>query len=276
MQSTGRLLHNSEDQFRLETPQQNKTQGIGRSFHNLWTIFKAEFNLYFISPIVYFVGAVWLFFFGVFFAGPLPYFNRGEGEPTMSYTLGTMAFLVMFIVPALTMRLISEEIRQGTHELLFTMPVRDWEIVVGKWLSAWGVMTVFTLISFIYPLLLIWRGSPQLSIIITGYLSFWLWSGTVAAIGVLASALTQYQLVAFIVGEGAALFFFLADNVSSFGLINNQTVNEILSTLAMSTHQTSMLQRGLIDPVDIAYFVGGMAIFLFLATQLLGTRRWRA
>lgn len=250
-------------------------QGIGRSFHNLWTIFRAEFRLYFISPIVYFVGAVWLFFFGVFFAGAMPYFNDGSIDLTMSYTLGTMAFLVMFMVPALTMRLIAEEIRQGTHELLFTTPVRDWEIVVGKWLAAWGVMTVFMLISFFYPLLMIWRGTPEIGSMISAYLSFWLWNGAVTAIGVLASALTQYQLVAFIVAEGAALFLFLADRAAG-GLINNPTVTEILSAITLSSHQENMMSRGLLDPVDFAYFFGVMAIFLFLATQILSTRRWRA
>lgn len=250
-------------------------QSVGRSFHNLWTIFRTEFNLYFISPIVYFVGAVWLFFFGVFFVPALSAFNQGQAEPTMSYTLNTMAFLVMFIMPALTMRLVSEEIRQGTHELLFTMPVHDWEIIVGKWLAVWGVMTVFMLVSLVYPLLLFWRGSPEPGIVVTGYLCYWLWNGAVAAIGVLASALTQYQLVAFIVGEGIALFLFLANSFSS-SLINNSTVNEILSALTLGSHQENMLSRGLIDPVDLMYFVGVMAIFLFLATQLLGTRRWRA
>ena len=251
-------------------------QNIGRSFHNVWTIFRTEFMLYFVSPIVYFVGAVWLFFFGFFFSWMLYFLNQGSGAPTISPTLGTMSFLGMFIVPALTMRLVSEEIRQGTYELLFTMPVHDWEVVVGKWLAAWGVMTVFMLVSVIYPLLLVLRGSPDVGLMVAGYLSFWLWNGTMAAVGVLASSLTQYQLVAFIVSEGAALFFFLLDNLSRIGLITNQTVVEILSVLALSSHQDNMLNEGLVALVDVAYFVCLMAIFLFLATQMLGTRRWRA
>ncbi|MBN1309770.1 MAG: ABC transporter permease subunit [Anaerolineae bacterium] len=248
---------------------------VGRSFHNLWTVFRVEFTLFFVSPIVYFVGGVWLLFFGVFFLISLAAFNQGY-EPTMAYMLNTMAFLVMFIVPALTMRLVAEEVRQGTHELLLTAPVRDWEVIVGKWLAVWGVMTVFILVSFVYPLFLILRGNPDLGLMASGYLVFWLWNGAVLAVGVLASSLTQYQLVAFIVGEGISLLLFLANALSSSSLIKSELVNNVLSALTLSSHQTSMLDRGLIDPVDITYFVGLMAVFLFLATQMLGTRRWRA
>ncbi len=256
-------------------------EGVGRSLHTLWTIFKHEFGLYWISPIAYLVGAAWLFLSGFFFSRSLGAFNSGGfgfgggPEPSMIYTLAPMAFLIMFMAPALTMRLVSDEIRSGTHELLLTSPVRDWEIIVGKWLGVWGVFTVFILITLLYPLLLAWRGSPDQGMMITGYLGYWLWAGAVLAIGVLASALTQYQLVAFMIGEAIALALFLADGAAS--LITQPTVGEILSELTLSAHyQRTLLSRGLIDPVDIAYFVGLMAISLFLATQVLSMRRWRA
>jgi ABC-2 type transport system permease protein len=122
---------------------------------------------------------------------------------------------------------------------------------------------------------LVWRGSPDGALIFTGYLGYWLWAGTILAIGVLTSAVTQYQLVAFMIGEGIALFLFLAGTVGS--LVNNTFVSTVLTQLTVTQHyQNSMLDRGLISAVDIAYFVGLSAIALFLATQTLNMRRWRA
>lgn len=256
-------------------------QGISRSLHTLWTIFKHEFGLYWISPIAYLVGAAWLFLGGFFFSRALGAFNGGGFgfgggiEPSMSYTLAPMAFLLMFLAPALTMRLVADEIRSGTHELLLTSPVRDWEVIVGKWLCVWGVFSVFIVITLLYPFILAWRGSPDQGTMITGYLGFWLWAGAVLAIGVLASALTQYQLIAFMIGEGIALVLFLADGASS--LITQPTIGTILSEITLTSHfHRTMLERGLIDPVDLAYFIGLMALSLFLATQTLSMRRWRA
>ncbi|HEC23694.1 MAG TPA: hypothetical protein ENI95_12350 [Chloroflexi bacterium] len=250
-------------------------KSVTRSLFALWVIFKHEFSLYFISPIVYFIGAAWLFFAGLFFSLSFTNFNTGLGEPSMISTLSPLAFLMIFIAPALTMRLLAEEIRTGTHELLFTAPVRDWEIVVGKWLGAWGVVTIFILLTLPYSFLLVWRGSPDQGMILTGYLGLWLLSGAVLGVGVFASSLTQYQLVAFMVSMAILIFLWVSDAVVS--LINNPLVGDILRELTITSHyHQTMLTRGLIDPVDVAYFVALMAVSLFLATQTLGTRRWRA
>lgn len=252
---------------------------IGRSLHNLWTIFKHEFSLYFISPIIYFVGAVWLGFAGLFFMNSLLQFNSGYYEPSMSGTLYPMSFLMMFFAPAFTMRLLAEEVHSGTHELLFTAPIRDWEVVVGKWLGVWSVITILILITLLFPALLLWRGSPDPGLIASGYLGFWLWCGAILAIGVLTSSLTQYQLVALLVGEGIGLLLFLMNIVTGLlgGLISGSFWSDVLGQLTLTTHlQSTMLSRGLVDPVDVVYFLGMMAISLFLATQILSARRWRA
>ena len=252
-----------------------------RSIRTVFTIAGQEFNLYWQSPIAYVVGAAWLLVSGLFFSITLSQLNQGGGqlgfapEPDLVGVLESMAFLLMFISPALTMRLVSDEIRSGTHELLMTAPVRDWEVIVGKWLGAWGVFTVFILIMLVYPFILVWRGSPEQGQLITGYLGLWLWTGTITAIGVLASSITQYQLVAFMIGEAVALGLFLANAAGN--LIRQPLINEILNELTFREHlYTSLIERALIDPVDIAYFVGLIAISLFLATQILSMRRWRA
>jgi ABC-2 type transport system permease protein len=238
-------------------------------------IFKHEFSLFFISPIVYFIGAGWLFFAGLFFSFSMNNFNSGLSEPTMTAILGSMAFLLIFIAPAMTMRMISEELRTGTHELLFTSPVRDWEIVVGKWLGAWGVLTIFILLTVPYPLILIWRGTPDTGLMLAGYLGIWLLAGAVLAIGILTSALTQYQLVAFMLGMAVLIALWLADAFVS--LVSGVVASDVLTEITLQSHyHQTMLSRGLVDPLDIGYFVGVIILSLFIATQVLGTRRWRA
>lgn len=249
-------------------------QGISRSFFALWTITKNEIRLFFLSPIVYLIGGVWLLLAGIFYSISLSGFNQGFGEPTIEPMLQPMIFLMLFVAPALTMRLVADETRSGTHELLLTAPIQDWEVIVGKWLAIWLVFTVFILITGLYPLVLIVRGSPQIGLILTGYLGMWLVSAATFAIGVFASSLTQYQPVAFMIGMGALVFLWLSDAVAQ--LVTGNFVLEILGQLSIPTHFRNLVSRGLIDPVDIAYFVGITTIALFLATQVLSTRRWRA
>jgi len=246
---------------------------VKRSFNIVWLIFKHEFNLYFFSPYVYLIGAVWLFFAGVFFWFSLNGFNQGA-EPSMAAMQQSMVFLMIFVAPALTMRLISDELRAGTHELLFTSPLKDWEIVVGKWLAVWAVYTVYVLITLPMPIILLTRGNPDPGLIASGYLGMWLIGGATLAIGVFGSSITQHQAVAFMVTMGILVAMWISGNIS--GLFNSQFVAEVLDQVSLVTHYGSLVNRALINPVDIAFFIGIIAIFLFLATQSLSTRRWSA
>jgi ABC-2 type transport system permease protein len=253
-------------------------ESVGRSLRNMWIIAKQEFSLFFSSPLVYFLGAGWLFFAGLFFIPWLGLFNQGY-ELSVNGMLQTLAFLAIFMAPALTMRMVSEEIRTGTHELLFTSPVRDWEIITGKWLGAWGVMIAFTLLTLVYPLYLFTLGSPDPGQIISAYIGFLLLWGMVLALGMLTSSLTQYQLVSFIIGFVTLIVLWVAGSFVNavYTLIPSQILQTVMQEVTIQAHlHDTMLGRGIIRPVDIAYFVGLIAIFLFLATQVLGSRRWRA
>lgn len=245
---------------------------IGRSARSIWVIFKQELSIFFVSPIVYLIGAIWLFFAGVFFSLSLNRVNSGFAEPAMADTLAPMFFLTLFIAPALTMRLISEEVRTGTHELLLTAPVRDWEIVFSKWLATLAVFLVFMLVTAAFPYIMIVRGNPEIPRILSGYLGLFLLAASALAIGIFASALTQYQLVSFMVGMGLLLTFWLADLGSQ--LITSAGELNVFRELSIIYHYQNLVQRALINPLDIAYFVGLVFIFLFLATQVLSTRRW--
>jgi ABC-2 type transport system permease protein len=249
-------------------------QEIGRSLRTLWIIFRQEFIMYFVSPIVYLIGAIWLFLAGGFFSLSLNWINQGFGEPSLMGMFSPMVFLMIFIAPALTMRVIAEELRAGTHELLFTAPIRDWEIVVGKWLAVWAVFSIFVLLTVAYPFILVSRGNPDQGMMLTGYLGLWLMGGATLAVGVFASSLTQYQLVSFMITMGILVFLQVSSAITQ--AFTNPTVAEILRQLSLSGHYQNLTGRALIDPVDIAYFVGMILIFLFLATQSLSMRRWNA
>lgn len=254
--------------------------GFTRSLHTLWTVFKHEFTLYWISPIAYLVGAALLFFAGLFFSYHVDQLQMGGGffggaEPSMINTLGVMASLTTFLSPALTMRLVADEVRSGTHELLLTAPVRDWEVITGKWLAAWAVYTVFILLTLPQAFLLAARGTPDQGLMIAGYLGLWLWSGAILAIGVFASAMTQYQLIAFFIGEFVALLLLVANVISQ--IVTQPVIGEIVNELTVASHfHDTMLRQGIIRPVDLGYFIGLIAICLFLATQTITMRRWRA
>ncbi len=246
-------------------------EGVQRSLNAIWVVAKQEFNLFVISPIVYFVSAIWLFLFALFF--PIVEINLGNTPPSVRAPLDTMIFLLVFLAPAFTMRSISEELRSGTHELLVTAPIQEWEIVLGKWV---GIMLVFLAFIFVpvlvYPIILIWRGNPDIALIITGYLSLLLSAGATLAIGLLASALTQYQIVAYLISVVTMIVMLIAEGLGN-RLINNEFIAEILREITLTGHYRSLLQRTLIDPLDIAYFIGIIAICLFVASQLLTSRR---
>jgi ABC-2 type transport system permease protein len=255
---------------------------------NLWTVFKHEFALYFISPIFYLVGGVYLFFAGLFFTALLVSFNQGLffEEPALGGVLQTMVFLTMFFASAITMRVIADENRQGTMELLLTAPVRDWEIVVGKFLAAWAVVSVLIIIMLVYPFILTARSNADQGVMMSGYLGLWLLSGMMMGVGVLASSLTQYQLLAFFISLVTLLIqwvaWFLADlveqlfaGVQATGVTVAGIVSQVLDHLTTPEHYSRML-TGLINWSDIAYFVGLTALCLFLATQRLQMRRWSA
>jgi len=245
---------------------------IGRSARAIWLIFKHEFNLYFFSPYVYLIGGVWLFFAGLFYSFSLAGFSQGGGVPSMGPVWQSMVFLMIFVGPALTMRLVADELRAGTHELLFTAPLHDWEIIFGKWLAVWAVYTVYMLITLPMPFILLMRGNPDPGLIYSGYLGAWLFGGASLAVGVFGSSLTQHQAVAFMVTMGLLVLLWVSGNIS--GLFGSTFVANILQEISLVTHYQGMVQRAVIDPQDLAFYIGAIAIFLFLATQTLSTRKW--
>lgn len=240
---------------------------------NIFVIAKRELGSYFVSPIAYVVIAVYLVIAGfIFFLNVVIGMAQAGAPVSLENQFGTMAFLWLIFAPPLTMRLLAEEQRMGTLELLLTSPVRDWEVVVGKFLASLGVLLLTIVIAVVYGLMLMAYGNPDPGPMAAGYLGLLLSGGALLAIGVMASAMTQNQVVAAVLAFVANLVLWIISAVSQ--VASSLTTSQVLNQLGFFEH-TLNFWRGVIDTNDIVYFVSLMALALFIATRILEARRWR-
>lgn len=241
-----------------------------------WVIMKRELGAYLGSPFAYIVTALFLvlmglfFFYGVFYQEiGWPFFLRKVAGVDNLFNAGLLLFL--FLLPALTMRLFAEERRSGTLELLTTLPVRDIEIVLGKYFASLAYLLFMLLLTLPIPLYVATLGKLDWGAVGAGYLGLALSGAAYLAIGLFASSLTGHQVLAFVAGFFIAVPFYVLNKVSFlFGL----GLGNVLDFLSFRTHFDG-IARGVIDTGDILFFVGFSAIFVFLGHRLLGGRRWR-
>ena len=246
---------------------------------NIWTIAKREYNHYFISPLAYVVAFIILLPLGIYFAVIVFATSQqafsGAPPPDISPITWLFCFLLVFTTPVLTMRLISDEARMGTLELLLTAPIRDFELVVGKWLSAFLFILTILAITLIFPIILHFMlVSPGIDqkLFLSAYLGVILVAGAFLALGVGISAIFTNQFAAFFVTFG--LFFFLWFLVSlPANLLPNG--GEALNYLNMSSHFNEGFNAGNINLSDIVYYISLIALGLFVGTTAIEVRRWR-
>jgi ABC-2 type transport system permease protein len=196
------------------------------------------------------------------------------GSPDLTQTLGVFVTLLLFFTPALTMRLVAEEQRTGTIELLLTAPVREWEMVLGKWLAAVAFVLVLIALTLIYAVILSRITTPGLDLgsLAAVYLGLVLLVGALMAIGLFISTLFSNQIAAFFAIFGAFLVLWLIDLP-----VQNATgtAAEVVKFLAVPTHIYDNFFSGVVDLSDVVYFVSIMVLFLFLAARSVESRRWR-
>jgi ABC-2 type transport system permease protein len=249
---------------------------------NIWTVARRELGAIFVQPIAYVVAVFITLFTGYLFAGQLTDFVLRAAEssqfgpvspPTADQILLTFNFVMIFFAPAFSMRLVSEELKSGTMELLMTLPVRDGQVVLGKWLAALLFYLSIVALTLVYPLVLVRFGNPDLGPIVSAYLGVLLWGGTLLAIGVLASALTEDQISAFMIAVGINLLLYLM-SIPADLVTTDPRITTIFTELSLRDHQTGFMS-GLITAKDVLYFVCVSAVFLFAAARVLESRRWR-
>ena len=232
-------------------------------------ITRKELAIYFASPMAYVVAAVFLALTGVFFIDSI---DQPYAVAAARGLLITSAFyLLPLIPPILTMRLFAEEQKLGTLELLLTAPVRDYEVVIAKFLASFVILSATVLLTLFYVMLLFFYSDPDPWPVLSGYLGFLLYGSAALAIGLLASSLTVNQIVAAVVGFGIILLFTVIDRVSE---ILGGGIANVLEHISISTHFDAFA-RGVIDTSDIVYYLLLTVVFLFLTIRSLESRRWR-
>jgi ABC-2 type transport system permease protein len=233
------------------------------------TIAWKEIKTYFTTPMAYIVAAVFLALTGYYFVtgilgSVLPEAGiRGFLVPSTS--------ILVLLAPLMTMRLLAEEQKLGTLELLLTAPIRDWQIVTGKFLATL-VFFLGTLFFTLYYLLLIsWFGSPDMGPVWTGYLGLILYGAATLSIGLFASSLSSNQIVSAVIGFGILLILTVIQLATRYV---GGTAATILNQVSMQAHFDDF-SRGIIDLPSVVYYITVIVIFLFLAIRSLESHRWR-
>jgi ABC-2 type transport system permease protein len=235
----------------------------------IWAICSKELQMYFFSPVAYVAFAFYVLLSSLFF-----YINFVNGQPPIvdaRSVVGNTTFVYLFIIPLLTMRLIADEFRQGTDELLLTSPAGIGEIVLGKYLSAFIVQVGLVAISLIYPLVMSSFGTLDKPVLWLSYLSMFLLGCAMMAIGLFASSLSNNQMVAGISGFVILLMLWLLDWVSG-GMTGK--LKDYVGQFSLTSHLTN-LQKGVLHGGDILFYITLAAVFLVLSIQVLERKRWR-
>lgn len=242
---------------------------------NAWLVARRELGAIFVQPIAYIFAIMMTIITGLIFSAQIsfPTFQGSGPPPTVAQILNTFAFLAIFGAPAITMRLLSEEQQTGTLELLMTLPLRDIEVVVGKFLAAFIFYLAVTALTLIYPVILVRFGNPDLGPLLSSYLGILLWGAAILGIGLLASAMSENQINAFMLAFGIILFLYLTTIPAQLFALSPWW-STVLGELSLQSHLNGFL-NGLITAKDVLYYVVITATSLFAAARVLESRRWR-
>lgn len=244
---------------------------------NIWTIARREYKLYFVSPIAYVVAFLFMALLGYFFfrsmGTAILQAIYQSAVPSVQVVVGPMVTVLLFTTPALTMRLLAEEARMGTLELMLTAPVKDWELVIGKWLGGFLFMLTLLLATLVFPVALNLMVEPGIDqgLLLTNYLGLVLLVASLVGLGVGISSLFRNQIAAFFVTLAVVLILWIVSPASSAA---GSWGVDVLNYLNIIEHYYSFFQ-GIIDLSDVIYYVSLTAVGLFLGTMALEIRRWR-
>ena len=253
---------------------------------NIIVIFKKEMKSYFASPIAYLLLTIFAVIFGFFFYSATRFFvlqgmqmqMMGRGMPmdvneyVIRPLLTNASVIGLFLIPMITMRLYAEEKRSGTIELLMTSPVRDLEIVLGKWLAALVLYAAILGISGINMGILFAFGRPDWKPILVGYLGLLLQGGCLLAIGIFISTMTRNQIIAGGATFAVCLMLWVLDWVSAYDQL---AWAKIVSYLSVVTH-FEPFAKGVIDSKDVIFYLSMIFFGLFLTARSVESLRWRS
>ena len=230
-------------------------------------ISRREIRTYFNSPVAYIVVTVFTVITGYLFFSQL--FTEKQAE--LRAMFGFMPFLFMFMVPAVTMRLLADEKSTGTLELLSTMPVRDWEVVVGKFLAAMALLCTALALTLVFAITVRSLGPLDRGPAIGGYIGLVLMGGAYVSIGVMTSSFSRNSIVSFIVAFAISFALYLIGRLTQFVPPSLQALTSFLS---IDSHFEN-ISRGVIDSRDVIYYFSVIGVCLLIATTALESRKWK-
>ena len=232
-------------------------------------IFKREFKTYFTSPIGYVVLAMMFGLSGYYFF----MYNLANGYADLSYVFSSvLSFLMLLVLPVLTMRLMSDDKRQKTDQALLTAPVSLTGIVLGKFFAAVLLFTIGISIMLVFAVIIATQITPDWLVILGNFIGLLLLGSMIIAIGLLISCLTESQFVAALGTFLASFALLMLDSVSSM-LSNSKIAVAVLDFLSVSQRYANFTS-GLMQYDDIIFFVSMTALFLFFTVRILERKRW--
>ncbi len=255
---------------------------------NIAEIYKRETRFYFTTPVAYVVIVIFAAVFGFLYFQNLTYYSQLSYQmmqnqyypQRIDLILGIFAplfssnsIIFLLVIPPLSMRLFAEEKKSGTIELLFTYPVKDVQVVMGKWLASITILIIMLVLTLPAPFLAFkFAGSSEWGPVLSGYLGMFLMGVSFLSLGVLISAVSENQIVAIIISYGVLLgFWFLGWAVDPN---SSKKIGDVLNELSIIRHLDSFI-KGVIDTKDVAYYVLFIFVSVFLTTRVLESKRWR-
>jgi len=252
---------------------------------NFIAVVKRELYIYFSSPIAYVVLTIFLLLCGYFFYSAFAYFSIVSMQAMqMPYATGinvnemvlyplfsNVSIIMLLMMPLLTMRLFAEEKRSGTFELILSYPIRETELLLGKFVACLLVFCLMLTLTGLYPFLIFLYAKPDMGPIITAYLGLFLLGSAFIALGIMVSSTTENQIIAAAISFGALLMFWLIGWGQSFV---GSDLGRILAHLSLLEH-FDRFAKGIIDTRDIVYYINFSLLFLFLTLRSLESKRWR-
>jgi ABC-2 type transport system permease protein len=248
-------------------------EGGATALRHIWTIAKREVTGYFASPVAYVFIVIFLLLTGFFAFMVSGFFERGQANLLAFFAWHP--WLYLFLVPAVGMRMWSEERRLGTIELLLTMPITPWQAIVGKFLASWLVLALALALTFPIVLTVNYLGRPDNGVILASYAGSLLLSGAYLSVSAMTSAMTRNQVVSFIVSVVLCLFLILAGWPPITNMLSQWASSwfvEMIAAFSVMTHFES-IQKGVIDSRDVLFFLSVIGFCLFTTSVIIRAHR---
>lgn len=230
-------------------------------------ILKRELSSYFNSAVAYVVMAVYFLFSGIFFT----MICIENDSSNLAYVYGNMFVIILFVIPIITMKSFSEEKRQRTDQALLTSPTSLFEIVTGKFLGAFVLFGICSLIFMVYALVISFFTSPDWAVVLCTFLGLLLLGAALIAINVFISVLTESMIISAVAGMGVGLLIYMLSNLSSY--ITIDWISNLVSKIDFLTYYTNFTY-GMLNITDIVFFLSVTGLFLFFTARVLEKRRW--